>query len=321
MNDFRDRFEQCLRLFSEARDKDGAGLAMCAFAADHAGERATHLFQGTDQATDLRSVSKVVVGLVVGALISRRLQLQGHPLTLEQRVLPLLLRHMSSTARKRWQDVRIIDLLNNTIGHEEGFLFRKDLGTLPERDFLAYIFDRPVSHPPGRHFSYSNVGPFLFSVIVQDALGKSLHEIANEMILEPLGIESQWRLFGEYTAGCTGLSLRNADLIRLACLLRDGGVLGDRLIVEKSWVDEMTRPRSLTPHMFDAARVFPKHAYGIGLWICQNGSYYCDGTNGQYLIVVPPRKLALSTTGEQADMKPITKCMVPLVCGEFESIA
>lgn len=311
MIDFQDRFARCVGLFSDARDKFGSGLSMFGFAADTDGERASHVFQDGDRFADLRSVSKVVVGLVLGALLSRKTELRGVPLGLAGRVLPLLRRHMSASAQHHWRDVRIVDLLNNTIGHDEGFLFRKDLGDLPESDYLAYIFDAPIRHAPGTHFSYSNVGPFLFSVIVQDWLGKSLHEVAQAAILEPLGIESRWRCFGEYSAGGTGLFMRNGDLIKLACLLRDGGVFRGRAIVAKSWVDEMILPRSLTPQMFDSAQAFPRYAYGIGLWICENGSYFCDGTGGQYLIVLPERKVSLSAMGEQLDMEPIAKCMVP----------
>ena len=312
MIDFQDRFARCVSLFSEARDKLGSRLSLFGFAADSSGELANHIFQENDRYADLRSVSKVVVGLVLGVLLSRKTELGDVRLGLGERVLPLLRHHMNGTARHHWRDVRIVDLLNHTIGHDEGFLFRKDLGDLPESDYLAYLFDAPIRHSPGTHFSYSNVGPFLFSVIVQDWLGKSLHDVAQAAILEPLGIESRWRCFGEYSAGSTGLSMRNGDLIKLASLLRDGGVFRGRAIVAKSWVDEMISPRSLTPHMFDSAQMFPRYAYGIGLWICENGSYYCDGTNGQYLIVVPDRKVALSTMGEQPDMEPITRCMTPL---------
>lgn len=313
MTDFQDRFARCIKLFADARDKDGSKLLMFAFAAEAHSERANHLFQNVDRHADLRSVSKVVVGLVLGSLHEQQVKVGYTALALETRVEPLLRRHMSNTVRDQWAGVRIVDLLNNTIGHEEGFLFRKDLGDIPESEYLGYIFDAPLPHPPGTHFSYSNVGPFLFSVIVQDWLGKSLHEVARAVVFEPLEIESDWRSFGEYSAGCTGLSMKNVDLIKLATLLRNGGSFTGGTVVPRSWVDKMSSPISLTPHMFDPARVFPKYAYGIGLWVCQNGSYYCDGTDGQYLIVIPQRSVSLSTTGEQPDMKPITRCMIPFV--------
>jgi len=313
MTEFEDRFTRCIELFADSRDKDGSKLSMFAFAADASDERRNHVFQDHDEYADLRSVSKVVAGLALGTLLARDVKVDGAPIALDTLVEPLLRQHMNETARIQWAKVRILDLLNNTIGHDEGFLFRKDLGALPQSEYLGYVFDMPIRHTPGTHFSYSNVGPFLFSVIVQDWLGMSLHDVAHAAVLEPLGIESEWRRFGEYSAGCTGLSMRNGDLIKLASLLRDGGVANGRTIVPRAWIEKMSSPISLTPHMFDPARMFPKYAYGVGLWVCENGTYYCDGTNGQYLIVIPDRKVALSTTGDQADMKPITRCMIPFV--------
>lgn len=222
MTSFQSRFDRCLELFEDARDKDGSALSMYAFAADADGHQRNHIFGDKDENADLRSVSKVVAGLVLGQLISSGTVVGDHPITLDTEVEPLLNHHMNATARRQWQKVRVLHLLNNTIGHKEGFLFRKDLGMRPESEYLAYIFDRPIDHEPGTHFSYSNVGPFLFSVLLQDWLKKSLHVLAREFVLDPLGIRSEWRHFGNYDAGCTGLSIKNGDLIKLAALVRDG---------------------------------------------------------------------------------------------------
>ncbi len=313
MTDFQDRFSRCVQLFADAQDKDGRKLEMFAFGADAGGQIANHTFKEEDVATDLRSVSKVVACLTLGQLIVRGFKVEDDPLSLEMRVEPLLRRHMNDSARDQWSRVRLVDLLNNTIGHTDGFLFRKDLGAVAQQDYLSYVFQVPVPHEPGAHFAYSNVGPFLFSVIVQDWFGKSLHEFSRSLVLEPLGIESHWRTYADYSAGCTGLVMRNRDLLKLSAMLRDGGQFKGVEIVPRKWIEEMSAPRTRTPHMFDPSRVFPKYAYGLGLWACESGSYYCDGTNGQYLIVVPARGMAISTTGDQPDMKPITRCMLPLI--------
>jgi CubicO group peptidase (beta-lactamase class C family) len=315
MDDFQQRFRQCVKLFTEARDGTGAPLSLRAFAADAAGQRSQHVFQDADRPADLRSVSKVVTGLVLGELLTRGTQVGGAPLALETPVVPLLRQHMAQPAADQWRDVRVADLLGNTIGHERGFLFRRELGDRPESEYLAHIFEAPLPHPSAAHFAYSNVGPFLFSVIVQDWLGRSLHELARAALLDPLGIESQWRRFGDYSAGCTGLSMSNADLIKIAALLRDGGMHEARRLVANSWIREMSRPRTRTPGLHDPASVLPRYAYGLGLWICGDGSCYCDGTNGQHLVVIPRQGAALSCTAEQPDMGPIPRCLLPFTAG------
>jgi hypothetical protein len=37
------------------------------------------------------------------------------------------------------------------------------------------------------------------------------------------------------------------------------------------------------------------------------GTYYCDGTDGQYLIVLPDKGIVITAFGHQSDMKPITE--------------
>ena len=122
MNQFQNKFDQCLTLFSEAKDKTGSELSMFAFAADSDGLRANHLFQNEDKFADLRSVSKVVTALVLGNLILNNKKIGSETISLETRIEPLLTKYMSDVAREQWRTVRIVDLLNNTIGHHQGFL-------------------------------------------------------------------------------------------------------------------------------------------------------------------------------------------------------
>ena len=82
-------------------------------------------------------------------------------------------------------------------------------------------------------------------------------------------------------------------------MLRYGGKLNGAVIVSREWIERMSTPISRTPGMYDERRVFPKFAYGIALWICESGTFYCDGTNGQYLIVVPERILQYQRRGNR----------------------
>jgi CubicO group peptidase (beta-lactamase class C family) len=311
---FQERFEQCLRLFEREVDKEGRTLSMHALFASDGAHSLSHAFESEDNPTDLRSVSKVVTALVIGALIEDGVEIGDGQLTLDSRVWPLL----APQARRNndvgfWTDVRLRDLLSNTIGHESGFFFRKDLEGIGDEEYLAYALERPILYPPGTHFSYSNVGPFLVSVMLQEGLHASLKDLADRYVLGPLGISATWREYAGYSAGCTGLAMSNTDLGRLTVLLRDGGRVETTRIVRESWVATMRSMHNRTPSMFDPGRVFPKYAYGMALWVCEDGSYYCDGTDGQYSIVVPSLGLAIATTGSQPDMKPITRCLVPLV--------
>jgi CubicO group peptidase (beta-lactamase class C family) len=313
MNRAEERFNECVRLMQSVTDKDGRPLSMNGLSVCSDGDIFFHQFTSEGSSADLRSVSKVITAIVLGNVIDRKIAFEGPSLTLDSPVLEFLGRQANKNISGLWRNVTIRNLMNNTIGHEEGFLFRKDIGDRAESEYIEYIFEAPIVHAPGTHFSYSNVGPYLISIILQAVTGRSLLELSRESVLEPLGATGTWRNFGDFTAGCTGLVMSCENLLKIAMVLRDNGSFEGKEVVSAEWVEEMKCPITLTPRMCDPSRVFPKYAYGLGLWICENGSFYCDGTNGQYLIVVPSNQLAISTTGNQPDMKPITRCMLPLL--------
>lgn len=310
-------FKETVSLLGSELDKDGNPLRMKSLVVTKGGERFEHFFIEETSKTDLRSVSKVALALTVGAAIDQKVKLGDATLSLTTDVGVLLTESPKLNGLpgiNGWAGVTVAHLLSNTIGHDEGFFFRKDIGGRSGDDLLAYVFGKPLAHEPGTHFSYSNVGPFVVSVLFQEFIGKSFGEVAGELVLGRIGAtEHLWRKYGEYSAGCSGLELDSAGLHSLAGLVANAGVYAGSQVVSADWCEAMRSIVIETPGMYDAARVFPKFGYGYGLWICENGSYYCDGTNGQYLIVVPDRDLIITTLGDQADMKPITRAMRPLL--------
>ena len=104
--------------------------------------------------------------------------------------------------------------------------------------------------------------------------------------------------------------------MKIGELMLCGGVFEGKRIVSEEWIKEMLKPQVLTPSMYDEKRVLPKYAYGHNMWICKDGIAYCDGTDGQYLIIVPQKNMVIVTTGHQSDMKPITVCLEDIIRGE-----
>jgi len=305
------RFRKCEELFASARDVADSQLAMTAFGVRSADEKFLKTFNGEDAPTDLRSVSKVVTALTAGALFGIQGAFGAEEFQSNSDAGSLL---RAAGHSCDWSGVEIRHLLNNTIGHENGFFFRKDLQDVPVQEYVNYAVQTPRTQEPGSHFSYSNVGPFLVSVIVQDLSGRSLESWSQELVLGPLGLSPSWKEYAGYTAGCTGLTMSCDDLLTVGeLLLADGLSRQGVQLVAADWVRLMRSPVTVTPSMYDPNRVFPKFAYGYGLWVCEDGRYYCDGTDGQYLIVVPDSGLVIATTGAQSDMKPITRCMKPLL--------
>lgn len=307
-----EHFEEIVLKLDAAVDKTGARLAMKAITVSVDGVTKQHHFTPSDELIDLRSISKVALCLAIGEGIRRKVRVFGKPLSMDTFVYPVLepyVANLGNSSKKRLQRVTVAHLLSNTIGYEEGFLFRKDIGSRDMGALLPYIGERPIEHDPGTHFSYSNVGPFLMSVLVQQELGRSFSAWADAILFEPLGIHNfQWKNYGEYTAGCSGLCLGASDLHKLGQLLLANGDWNGSSVVPADWIQKMRTAYCLSPEKYEPHRALPKYAYGFGLWITKTGNYYCDGTDGQYLIVIPKKACVISTLGAQADMKPITEC-------------
>lgn len=312
-----ERFNSIVRALATAIDKNGKPLALDSLIASQGDQTFHHPFTDPNVRHDIRSLSKPVLSLVLGIAMDRGLQLRGQPLELNTRIWPFFqdkvhLRNPSNSPLL--ERITIRHLLTHTIGHEIGLMFRKDVAEREPDSLLDYVFNSPLAHEPGRHFVYSNAGAFLLSALIQEELGIHLATWAGELLFAPLGIgEYEWINYGPYCAAASGLRLTNTDLHKIGRLLIEDGRCGGRQIVPEPWIRAMRSPQVETPRLCDPKRPFPKRAYGYGLWISDNDRYYCDGTDGQYLIVLPESGIVVTVLSHQPDLRPILPCLTALL--------
>lgn len=276
-----------------------------------------HFFTSPDQKASIRSLSKPITCLCYGIAIDKGVFKKG----LDEPVY----RYLEKTQKitnidnvkyiKQWT---IRTLLTLTIGYEKKMLDSKHLPLIEGQNYADVVLNSPLNHAPGEYFIYSNAAMYLASVVFQNAIGEKLADFANKNLFAPMGIDPViWRESPQgYNMGCTGIELYADDILKVGNLLLGGGVYNGQRIVSENWVTEMLKPQVLTPAMYDEKRVLPKYAYGYNMWICKDGIAYCDGTDGQYLIVIPQKDMVVVTTGHQSDMKPITVCLKEIIWGE-----
>lgn len=306
-------FDRVIAGLGTATDKDGHGLKMeSVICSDPEGMR-SHYFQEPGL-VNLRSIAKPIACLALGVAIDRGLAFDGVGITLATPVWPLLSNYASiedPPTRAGWARVVLRDLLRVTLGHDKGLMFSKDIRGRDPNTFVQYVVNYPITGEVGKDFIYSNAGTFLLSTMVTEFLGVQLDQFVYEHLLSPLEInEFHWDRYGHYTAGCTGLWMHNEDLHKIGRLLLDDGKWNGRQIVPASFVQEMRRPQVAHPtHRYVASRAFPKWSYGLNLWICEDGNYYCDGTDGQYLIVLPERQRVVTVLGFQPDTTPVSDAL------------
>jgi CubicO group peptidase (beta-lactamase class C family) len=138
------------------------------------------------------------------------------------------------------------------------------------------------------------------------AIRAAVADYLRTRILEPLGMRSA---VPEFDAAGTfiGSSMLHAsarDWGRLGEFLRNGGAVRGAQIVPRGWVEFMTAPSPRNP------------GYGAQLWLNRPqpdtgepmfpqpvpaGAFACVGHLGQYVLVVPGRKLTIVRLGQSDD--------------------
>lgn len=313
----QDLFDQVVTELKTIVDKTGNRLNMDSIMISQGDKVFSHFFTAEGNRNDLRSISKPILCLAIGIALAEGLVLRGERITLDTLIWPYFkdkINLRNERNKGMLQKVKLRHLLNHTMGYDVGLMFSKDIEDRDPSDLLNYIFNTDVIHEPGTKFVYSNVGPYIFSALIGEECGVNLSEWVDKHLFSRIGIaDYEWKDYGNYCAACTGLKLKISDLHKIGKLFINNGHYQGTQVIPESWIDSMRKVQISTPTMYDETRVFPKFGYGYYLYICKNGTYYCDGTNGQYLIVLPESEILITTFGHQSDMKPITRCFGPLL--------
>jgi len=142
---------------------------------------------------------------------------------------------------------------------------------------------------PGTVFSYKTGETNLIGVLVENAVGLSLAEYAQEKIVVPAGFEGGlfWMTDprGGNIGGCC-LSLRLADYTRMGVfVLNDGKAADGTAVVPQGWFAEAGAP---------AAKFGGGFGYGYQWWTYPGGSFGAQGIFGQSITLVPSQDLVLT---------------------------
>jgi CubicO group peptidase (beta-lactamase class C family) len=306
-------FDTLIERFLAIRDKNGNPLNMASVIVSQGNCSFSYYFQPR-AAVDIRSIAKPIVCLALGIAIEKGLYFGNMRIDLNTPIWEFLSRYAQirdPLTAEKWKLVRLIDCLRITLGHDKGLVFSADVKVQGEENLVDYIVNYPIDREVGRDFTYSNAGTFLVSTLITEYLGKNLNQFVLEYLFSPLGIRDyRWKNYGKYCAGCTGLVFHNEDLHKIGRLIMNGGVYNGRQLVPRHWIDLMRSPLVMPPtHRYRPDRAFPKWSYGLNLWICEDGNYYCDGTDGQYMVFIAKKDVVITTLGYQSDTEPVSNCL------------
>ncbi|AXY75074.1 class C beta-lactamase-related serine hydrolase [Paraflavitalea soli] len=200
--------------------------------------------------------------------------------------------------------VRIIDLLTMSSGSDWDESYSNPLSVTTQAyygsDIYATATGVNIVHAPGTLHSYKSGDTQLLGLVVEKATGKSLSAYAAEKLWHPLGAEHPALWSTDHTGGhekaycCFNSNAR--DFARLGQLMLDSGRWKGNEIITPDYYQA-----SIKPCLINDESGHPCDYYGYQWWIVPNQPdiFYARGILGQYIIVIPQKKLVVVRLGKK----------------------
>ncbi len=255
---------------------------------------------GPTKRHDIRSISKSIIGLLIG--IAKE---HGVITDLTTPALAFYPEYAELRAADRERiDLEHLLTMSSGLAWDEGALPNDETKLYWHWAPYRYVLSRPIVAPPGARFNYNSGGTAVLADILLRRSGKPLNELVRTQLFEPLGI-TDWGwvvdLHGRNLA-FTGLRMRPRDLLKIGRLLLDHGQWHGQQIVPAAWVTE-----SLRPHISTGFHSPPNAAselqYGYQWWMgtspWQGKSLAWSagfGNGGQRLFMLPELDLTVVIT-------------------------
>ena len=193
-------------------------------------------------------------------------------------------------------------------------------------DAGAFAANKPAAYKPGEHWYYSSGTSNLLSRTLRQTLeakGIDYHAFSQDALLTPIGAGAttiETDASGSFI-GSSFIYATARDWARLGQLyLQDGVWNGERLLPE-GWSDYVAAPAAMSDNQ-----------YGAHFWLNRDGKdrerfipglpeevYYMAGHEGQYVIIIPSKKMVIVRTGITRGANPI-ELVAPVVKEIYDGV-
>lgn len=210
--------------------------------------------------------------------------------------------------------IRIVDLLTMSSGTDWSESYINIFSVTSEAYYGSDIYKTATGvkaiHPPGTLHYYKSGDTQLLGLILEKATGKSLSDYASEKLWQPLGAEhpALWSTDhenGHEKAYCC-FNTNTRDFARIGKLMLNSGKWNGRAIIDSAYFAQSVTPCGIKDTKGNACDY-----YGYQWWIdpLHPEIFYARGILGQYIIVIPSKKMILVRLGKQTS--PIREHTVP----------
>ena len=244
----------------------------------------------------VNSVTKAIVGTLVGIAVDRG------TIRVDEPVLAAFTERNIANVDARKRGLTIGDLLDMRSGME----WREPLSEAPPESLLAmerssdwidFILDRPMAHPPGQTFNYDSGDWHLLSAILGRRTPTDTEDYARRMLFAQLGIrDARWRRDPQgIPIGGYGVFLEPRDMAKIGYLLLHRGEWAGQQIVSRAWTE-----RVFAASVDMGFGTTPAFRYGRGWWtIPEKHVAMAVGFLRQLIIVLPDLDVVVVATGRK----------------------
>jgi CubicO group peptidase (beta-lactamase class C family) len=257
----------------------------------------------------LFSVSKSILGLVVGSLVESK----------ELKEDDLIVKYIPELDDSAYSDATIRDLLDMRVGVKfdedytavsgpiVNYRYAANWNPVPEgveagdlRSFMSSLTERDGKH--GGRFHYVSPNTDLMAWVCERATGVRYAELLSERLWAPIGAEYSGyitvdRIGGARAAG--GVCFTARDLARVGLLIANSGYANGKQIISEAWIDDIVNNGSddawKKREGMDEFENMPMH-YRSFWYVQKDGDPLVHGLgiHGQYLFIDPKLNLSIS---------------------------
>ena len=259
---------------------------------------------GPDSIFTSFSVAKAFVSTLVGiAIDSGLIHAVGDTIT---RYLPELARR-----DPRFNRITVLDLLRMASGlrYVEDEAPYDNRWTYLPPDLRRSALERStVVEEPGRRWLYNNYNPLLIGMILERVSGRTVTDLLQRWIWNPLGMErgGSWSLDSRahgFEKMESGINARPVDFAKLGAMYLRHGLWNGRQVVSAAWVRDATQPWPDPAGYYEDQGFFGPggHYFGYFWWgDSRSGGesdFHTVGNKGQFIYCSPQKHLIIVRTG------------------------
>jgi CubicO group peptidase (beta-lactamase class C family) len=181
------------------------------------------------------------------------------------------------------------------------------------RDVAGYALNKPLQHKPDSHWQYSSGTTNIISRIIRDSVGASVeayHAFPRKLLFDRIGMSSaimEVDASGTFV-GSSYMYANARDWARFGLLYLQDGVWEGERILPPGWVRYSSMPSPTAPEGQYGAHFWTNGKTGMDsratpLRNLPADTFFASGYEGQYVVVIPSRKLVVVRLGQTKNRK------------------